>query len=115
MSNGTCAKRSSQFQFDDQDKAEAEAVRTSILAKAQCSAAARRKALTKRTDDGLPIHSSRLLGDLATVNSMAITHQSDTTFVIYLQFTPTPGPSLRTPQRERQAVASKHDHEDPNP
>jgi hypothetical protein len=78
--------------FDDHDKAEAEADRTSIVAKAQRSTAALRKALTKRTDDGLPVHSFRsLLGDLATVthNTMAIVHQPDTTFVIYPQFTPT--------------------------
>jgi hypothetical protein len=54
--------------FDDHDKAEADAGRTSIVAKAQRSTAARRKALTKRTDHGLPVHSFRsLLGDLATV------------------------------------------------
>jgi hypothetical protein len=78
--------------FDDHDKAEADAARASIVGKAQRSTAARRKALTKRTDDGLPVHSflSRL-GDLATVtqNTMAIAHQPDTTFVIYPQFTPT--------------------------
>jgi hypothetical protein len=77
--------------FDDHDKAEADAARTSIVAKAQRSTAAKRKALTKRTDDGLPVHSFRsLLGDLATVthNTMAIAHQPDTTFVIYPQFTP---------------------------
>jgi len=48
--------------------------------------------LTNRTDAGLPIHGfPSLLGDLATVthNTMAIAHQSDTTFVIYSQFTPT--------------------------
>jgi hypothetical protein len=78
--------------FDDHDKAEADAARTSIVAKAQRSEAARRKARTKRTDDGLPVHSFRsLLGDLTTVthNTMAIAHQTDTTFVIYPQFTPT--------------------------
>jgi hypothetical protein len=78
--------------FDDHDKAEADAARTSIVAKAQRSEAARRKARTKRTDDGLPVHSFRsLLGDLATVthNTMAIAHQTDTTFVIYPQLTPT--------------------------
>jgi hypothetical protein len=65
--------------------AEADAARTSIVAKAQRSPGARRRALTKRTDDGLPVHSFRsLLGDLATVthNTMAIAHQADTTFVI---------------------------------
>jgi len=63
-----------------------------MVAKAKRSTAALRKALTKRPDDGLPVHSFRsLLGDLATVthNTMAIAHQPDTTFVIYPQFTPT--------------------------
>jgi len=77
--------------FDDYDKAEADAASASIVAKAQRSTAALRKALTKRTDDWLPVHSFRsLLGDLATVthNTMAMARQPDTTFVIYPQFTP---------------------------
>jgi hypothetical protein len=77
--------------FDDHDKAAADAARTSIVAKAKRSKAAARKALTKRTDDGLPVHSFRsLLGDLATVthNTMAMAGHRDATFVIYPQFTP---------------------------
>jgi hypothetical protein len=77
--------------FDDHDKAEADSARTSIVAKARRSKAAARKALTKRTDDGLPVHSFRsLLGDLATVthNTMAMVASPDATFVIYPQFTP---------------------------
>ena len=77
--------------FDDHDKAAAEAARTSIVAKAKRSKAADRKALTKRTDDGLPVHSFRsLLGDLATVtqNTMAMVGQPDATFVLYPQLTP---------------------------
>jgi hypothetical protein len=76
--------------FDDHDKAAAEAARTSIVAKAKRSTAADRKALTKRTDDGLPVHSFRsLLGDLATVtrNTMAMDGQHDATFVLYPQLT----------------------------
>ena len=54
--------------FDDHDRADAEAGRASPVAKAEPSPAARRKATTKRTDDGLPAHSFRsLLADLATV------------------------------------------------
>lgn len=54
--------------FDDHDRAGAEAQRNSPVAKARVSDAARRKARTKRTDDGLPVHSFRsLLGDLATL------------------------------------------------
>ena len=77
--------------FDDHDKAAAEAARTSIVAKAKRSTAAARKALTKRTDDGLPVHSFRsLLGDLATVtrNTMAMAGQPEATFVLYPQLTP---------------------------
>jgi len=73
------------------DKAAADAARTSIVAKAKRSKAADRKAATRRTDDGLPVHSFRtLLGDLATVtrNTMAMAGQPDATFVLYPQLTP---------------------------
>jgi transposase len=54
--------------FDDHDKSDAQASRTSIVAPAQRSRAARRKALTKQTDDGLKVHSFQtLLTDLSTV------------------------------------------------
>jgi Transposase DDE domain len=54
--------------FDDHDRAAAEALRSSPVAKAQPSLAAKRKAKTKRTDDGLPVHSFRtMLADLATL------------------------------------------------
>ena len=54
--------------FDDEDRAGAEAARTSVVAPARVSESARRKARRKRTDDGRPVHSFRtLLGDLATV------------------------------------------------
>ena len=77
--------------FDDHDKAKADAARTSIVAKAKRSKAADRKAVTQRTEDGLPVHSFRsLLADLATVtrNTMAMATSPDATFVIYPQFTP---------------------------
>jgi Transposase DDE domain len=77
--------------FDDHDKAEADAARTSIVAKAKRSKAADRKAVTQRTEDGLPVHSFRsLLADLATVtrNTMAMAASPDAAFVIYPQFTP---------------------------
>jgi hypothetical protein len=51
--------------FDDHDRAAGEALRTSPVAKARPSPAAKRKANTKRTDDSLPVHS--LLADLATL------------------------------------------------
>ena len=54
--------------FDDHDKASAEAERGSIVKPALRSAAAVRKARTKRTDQGTPVHSFRtLLDDLATL------------------------------------------------
>ena len=54
--------------FDDHDKSQARAARASIVAPAKRSAAARRKAATKKTDDGLKVHSFQtLLGDLATI------------------------------------------------
>lgn len=54
--------------FDDDDKALAQAARASIVAPAQRSPAARLKALTKRTADGVRVHSFQtLIGDLATI------------------------------------------------
>jgi len=54
--------------FDDHDRAAGEALRPSPVAKARPSPAAKRKAKTKRTNDGLPVHSFRtLLADLATL------------------------------------------------
>ena len=54
--------------FDDHDRAAGDALRPSPVAKAQASPAAIRKARTKQTDDGLPVHSFRsLLADLATL------------------------------------------------
>ncbi len=54
--------------FDDDDRAQAQAARASIVAPAQRSASAKLKALTKQTGDGLKVHSFQtLLGDLATI------------------------------------------------
>jgi len=77
--------------FEDHDKATARAARPSIVAKAERSTAADMKAATKRTNDGLPVHSFRsLLTDLATVtwNTMAMADSPETTFVLYPKFTP---------------------------
>jgi len=76
--------------FDDHDKAAAQAARRSIVAKAERSDTADRKAATKRTHDGLPVHSFRsLLADLATVtrNTMAMAQSRDATFVLYPNLT----------------------------
>jgi transposase len=77
--------------FDEHDKAAADAARASIVARAERSEAAERKAATKRTHDGLPVHSFRsLLADLATVtrNTMALAQSPDATFVLYPKLTP---------------------------
>jgi transposase len=84
--------------FDDHDKVSAEATRASIVAKVERSAAANVKAATKRTEDGLPVHSFRsLLGDLATItrNIMAMNAQPDTTFTLYPQLTPVQARALQ--------------------
>lgn len=54
--------------FDDHDKAQAQAARTSVVAPAQRSTSAKRKAFTKHTAEGLKVHSFHtMLGDLATI------------------------------------------------
>ena len=54
--------------FDDDDKPQAQNARTSIVAPAQRSPAATLKTRTRRTSDGLKVHSFQtLLADLATV------------------------------------------------
>jgi len=54
--------------FDDDDKAAGEARRASVVAPAQRSPKAQRKARTQQTDEGMPVHSFQtLLQDLATV------------------------------------------------
>jgi transposase len=76
--------------FDDHDKAEAKSARTSIVAPAQRSAAAMRKAFTKKTDDGLKAHSFQtLLGDLATIVKNRIQPTDQTTPAFDMLTTPT--------------------------
>jgi len=54
--------------FDDHEREAAEAARTSIVAPAQRSKAAKKKAWSKRCEDGSPVHSFQtLLADLATI------------------------------------------------
>jgi transposase len=54
--------------FDDHDKVAGEALRKNVVAPAQRSPPAQRKALTKRTADDLPVHSFQtLLQDLQTL------------------------------------------------
>jgi transposase len=78
--------------FDDHQRAEAAAMRSSIVAPAQRSMAAHRKAATKRTHDGLTVHSFHsLLAELATFtrNTMVMAAAPQDTFLLYPQQTPT--------------------------
>ena len=77
--------------FDDDDKAAAERARDSIVAPAQRSPRAKRKAASKRTDDGFPVHSFQtLLQDLATLtkNHMRTTGIESPGFLQYTKPTP---------------------------
>ncbi len=77
--------------FEDHDDEDARALRKSIVAPAQRSKAALRKIASKRTDDGLPVHSFRtLLADLATItrNTMTIDAAPSDTFFLYPELTP---------------------------
>ena len=76
--------------FDDHDKPAGEAERRSVVAPAQRSKAARRKAARKRTDQGLPVQSFRcLLDELATLthNTMAMPQHPEATFVLHPEMT----------------------------
>ena len=75
--------------FDDHDPEAAERCRSSAVAPAARSPAARHNAATKRTHDDLPVHSFRsLLADLGTltVNTMRLA-DSESTFTLYAQST----------------------------
>lgn len=77
--------------YDDADKEAAEAMRDSIVAKAQRSPAAITKETTGRTDDGLPVHSFQsLLADLATLtrNTVATALAPDHPFTLTARPTP---------------------------
>jgi transposase len=59
--------------FQDHDRANAAQQRTSVVAKAAISQAARRKKARRETEDGLPVHSFRtLLGELANATRARI-------------------------------------------
>jgi hypothetical protein len=77
--------------FDDHDRAAAAAERRSIVAPAERSPAARRKVATRRTDDGLPVHSFRsLIDDLATLCLNDVSLPSNPKNRFKLPTTPTP-------------------------
>ena len=64
--------------FDDHDRAAAQARRRWPVAKATVSPAAQRKAASKRTEDGHPVHSFRtLLTDLATMAQNTVRFGAD--------------------------------------
>ena len=77
--------------YDDTDKDAAQALRPSVVAKAERSPAAVTKQATGRTDDGLPVHSFHtLIADLATLtrNSVEIATAPGMPFAITARPTP---------------------------
>jgi DDE family transposase len=77
--------------FDDDDPAAAEAARPSVVAPAQRSPRAQRKAITKLTADETPVHSFHtLLSDLATVAKNRILPNTKDPLPFDLITTPTP-------------------------
>jgi Transposase DDE domain len=77
--------------YDETDHEAAAAMRSSIVARAESSDAARRKQTTGRTDDGLPVHSFQsLLADLATYSRIQATTVLNDKYVFTLHTRPTP-------------------------
>jgi hypothetical protein len=77
--------------YDDDDKEAAEALRASVVAKAERSPAAVAKQTTGRTPDGLPVHSFQtLIADLATItrNTVITALAPDMPFTITTRPTP---------------------------
>jgi transposase len=77
--------------YDDDDRAAAEALRESPVAKAQRSPSALAKSATGRTPDGAPVHSFQtLLADLATLarNTVVTANAPDRPFTILTRPTP---------------------------
>jgi transposase len=77
--------------FDDADKQEAEARRSSVVAQAQRSKAAIKKQTTGMTPDGLPVHSFHtLLADLATLARNTIVTAINPLYPLTVVTRPTP-------------------------
>jgi transposase len=77
--------------FDDTDKEEAAALRSSVVAQAQRSKAAVKKQTTGMTPDGLPVHSFRtLLADLATLARNTIVTAINPLYPLTVVTRPTP-------------------------
>jgi Transposase DDE domain len=77
--------------FDDDDKATAEGQRVAVVAPAQRSPRARRKAQTQHTDDGRPVHSFQtLVRDLGTITKNQIRFVHSPLEITEMLTTPTP-------------------------
>jgi Transposase DDE domain len=77
--------------YDETDKEAAEALRSSVVAKAERSPAAVTKQTTGRTENGLPVHSFRsLLADLATLTRNTLVTAIDPEGAFTLTARPTP-------------------------
>ena len=77
--------------FDDEDKAAVASQRSSIVAPAVRSERAQRKDESKRTADGLPVHSFRtLLADLATLAKNRVRTSGAKSAEFYMLTRPTP-------------------------
>src|ERR1700740_3562692 len=77
--------------YDETDNEAAEALRSSVVAKAERSPAAVTKQTTGRTEDGLPVHSFRsLLADLATLTLNTLVTAIDPEGAFTLTARPTP-------------------------
>jgi hypothetical protein len=76
--------------FDDDDRAAGEARRRSVVAPARRSPRAEAKAATKRTPDGLPVHSFRtLVADLATLTKNRVQPKAPGSLAFEMLATPT--------------------------
>jgi hypothetical protein len=76
--------------YDDADKEAAEALRGSVVAKAQRSPAAIAKQTSGTTPDGLPVHSFQsLLADLATLAQNTVTTALNVSHEFILHTRPT--------------------------
>ena len=77
--------------YDDTDKDAAQALRASVVAKAERSPAAVTKQTTGRTDDGLPVHSFHtLIADLATLSRNTVEIASAPGVPVAITTRPTP-------------------------
>ena len=91
-------KRLAPLLFEDHDPAAARAKQGSPVARAEVSDSAESKARSKRTPDGLPVHSmDTLMADLATLtlNRVSLPGQPDSSFMLTAQPTPVQAQAFR--------------------